>query len=495
MQQILKCFKNHYPKIIALLIAITIIILSTLLLYEVLTKEIWSTLKTDPEKFANVVRGLGLGIGAAIGLPFLIWQAFQRERTSKAQAQQAKVAVDNQLTETFTKAIEQLGDDSLTIRLGGIYALERISKESDRDYWPIMDILADFVRQETAEVDVAAFENLITQKEAATQKEEIEKLEKVINDWVVKNTNEADVLAAMKVMGRGKQKLRPEENQDDVQGFDLRYIKIVGLDLTNIDYSNAIASNACFLYVKLNNAKLSKTSLFKADLYGANLLFTDLSEANLERADLMEANLSGADLERAHLALANLESAILFGADLERANLSRANLEWAYLDEAHLLGTNLTEADLQSAVLTRTNFSGANLHSANLSEAKLYRADLNSTDLYGANLKAAHLAEAHLRGTNLTEADLQSAVLTHANLTRANLVGTNLSAAKLPYVDLEGAIVERTNWLDDLVQPNEPTWWLKDLQKKYWIDPNKPRKDKGGNIYYMIEQRPQSNES
>lgn len=49
---------------------------------------------------------------------------------------------ERNLTDLFTKAIEQLGNkESLEVRLGGIYALERIARESAKDHWPIMEVL------------------------------------------------------------------------------------------------------------------------------------------------------------------------------------------------------------------------------------------------------------------------------------------------------------------------------------------------------------------
>ena len=45
-----------------------------------------------------------------------------------------------QITDRFTKAIVQLGEqgpEKLAVRLGGIYALERIARDSERDHWPI----------------------------------------------------------------------------------------------------------------------------------------------------------------------------------------------------------------------------------------------------------------------------------------------------------------------------------------------------------------------
>jgi len=48
---------------------------------------------------------------------------------------------------TFQSAIDQFENPNLEIKLGGIYTLERISTESDEDYWPIMEILKTYVRK------------------------------------------------------------------------------------------------------------------------------------------------------------------------------------------------------------------------------------------------------------------------------------------------------------------------------------------------------------
>ena len=56
-----------------------------------------------------------------------------------------RVTERGQLTERFTKAIEQLGDNNLDIRLGGIYTLERIAKESEELHGPVMEILTCMV--------------------------------------------------------------------------------------------------------------------------------------------------------------------------------------------------------------------------------------------------------------------------------------------------------------------------------------------------------------
>ena len=78
---------------------------------------------------------------------FLLW------RRIAVMEKNVQVAHERQITERFTRAIEQLrqrheyGKKILEIRLGGIYALERIAKDSKKDHWTIMEILTAYVRE------------------------------------------------------------------------------------------------------------------------------------------------------------------------------------------------------------------------------------------------------------------------------------------------------------------------------------------------------------
>ena len=47
---------------------------------------------------------------------------------------------EGQVTDRYTKAIEQLGSDKLDVRIGGIYALERIARDSARDHPTVMEV-------------------------------------------------------------------------------------------------------------------------------------------------------------------------------------------------------------------------------------------------------------------------------------------------------------------------------------------------------------------
>jgi hypothetical protein len=52
-----------------------------------------------------------------------------------------------QLTERFTRAIDQLGQlepERLAVRLGGIFALEQIALDSEELHWPVLEVLTAF---------------------------------------------------------------------------------------------------------------------------------------------------------------------------------------------------------------------------------------------------------------------------------------------------------------------------------------------------------------
>ncbi|MFE1744848.1 pentapeptide repeat-containing protein [Coleofasciculus sp. H7-2] len=275
---------------------------------------------------------------------------------AKAALKNAEAAQDKQITERFTKAIELLDSKNTSIRLGGIYALERIAKDSKKDHWTIMEVLTAFVR-----------ENALL-KEEEIQQEQSPKIP-------------TDIQAALTVIGR-----RDVDKDPENQGLNLQY--------TNLDGANLREAN-------LQRANLSEANLQRAYLIEANLQRANLSEANLQRAYLSGANLegaylSGANLEGAYLRAANLQEANLIEANLQGADLSGANLQGAFLIEANLQGADLSGANLQGAFLRKANLQGADLREAeNLEFEQLETAFGDSTTVLPDNLeRPAHWTQA-----------------------------------------------------------------------------------------------------
>ena len=83
------------------------------------------------EEIRNLMLSAGV-IGAGIG----VWIAFRRSETDRLR----------QVTESFAKAVELLGHEDRSVRLGAIYALERIARQNRDEHWPIMETLTAYVR-------------------------------------------------------------------------------------------------------------------------------------------------------------------------------------------------------------------------------------------------------------------------------------------------------------------------------------------------------------
>jgi hypothetical protein len=89
------------------------------------------------------------GVALLGGLYFTAQTLRTSQETLRVNQKTLETTQQGQITERFTKAIEQLGDkERLMVRLGGIYALERIARDSESDHWAVMEVLTAFVREQ-----------------------------------------------------------------------------------------------------------------------------------------------------------------------------------------------------------------------------------------------------------------------------------------------------------------------------------------------------------
>ena len=88
-----------------------------------------------------------------MGVIALLLGGYLTFRRVRAAEDTVRIAEEGQITERFTRAIDQLGSDKLPVCLGGIYALERIAKGSEQDHWPIMEVLTAYIRDRASVSD------------------------------------------------------------------------------------------------------------------------------------------------------------------------------------------------------------------------------------------------------------------------------------------------------------------------------------------------------
>ena len=339
-------------------------------------------------------------LGGLVSAPLALIRVFTTER-------QTTTAEQGHITDRINKAVEGLGatkteyeDDAqktvpnIEVRIGAIFALERISQDSPRDHVQIMEILTAYIRENAPLVDVplspfdywhANGSNLESIPDDEPMQEWVETLE----------PPSTDIQAAMSVIGRRGTKQINKEKQDkshydDGYRLDLRDTNLTRIDINGLNFANAIFDGA--------------------HLQGAYLVGAHLERANLDSAHLERANLDWAHLERANLSSAHLEGANLSSAHLERAFLDWAHLERANLIKAHLQGAYLRGAHLQGAYLVGAHLEGARLSGAHLDE--------------NTSLKVATLAGAAFRKVSLLNVDISieqvKSTFGDASVTRPN---------------------------------------------------------------------------
>jgi hypothetical protein len=201
---------------------------------------------------------------------------------------------EGQITERFTRAIDQLGDSGVAVRLGGIYALKRIANDSPKDRQTIFEVLAAFIR-ENSRPDESEPEH-----SRATDTDEEQLREHPVDA-------REDVRAAATVLGKQKASV-------DVRPLDLQGANLSATNLSNLSFAGALLANANLestnlWFANLENAILLNANLRYAWLVGANLTSAKLMDANLEAANLDDANIAGADFSGANITYAHFVGA------------------------------------------------------------------------------------------------------------------------------------------------------------------------------------------
>ena len=363
----IKANQGRLALIVILVVALGAVAWMLIASWNWLSTDFWTWLRGEPNRMesgSTTVRNLGLLIAGLIALPLAIWRSWVAQR-------QADTAQQNLLNERYRQGAEMLDSEILSVRLGGIYALQRLAAENPRRYHiQIMQLLCAFVRH--------------------PPEGEKDKTKRVHGD---RNRHElrSDVQDAMNSISGCHDR---QSKLEYAAGFRLDFR---GADLSGVD---------------LFTARLSRANFSKADLAGARFDDADLVGVEFSHANLVEARLSDADSRGGRFNHAHMCGAQLPGANLAKSDLSNVRLENA----------RVSEANLSHAILYNANLAGIYLQNSDLSEAKLQDANLTGASLYKANLEGAKLSNAILAGADLSGSNLLGSELSNANMSNTKLL-------------------------------------------------------------------------
>ena len=229
--------------------------------------------------------GIGMG-GILLALQAVIAnkRAQAMEDAANAQAEANRNTEQGQRQERFKNAIEHLGHNSDSVRLGGAYELFHLVQDNKDLRQTVMDILCAHIRRTTGESEY-----------------------------------------------REAYKSKPSE---EIQSL-----------LTLLFVQKHEVFKGCHINLQgswLNGANLTRARLYGAKFVEASLQGAELREARLQGTRLERIHLQGANLEEAHLQGADLRE-----AKLQVAYLYRTELQGACLMDARLPGATLTSARLE----------------------------------------------------------------------------------------------------------------------------------------------------
>ena len=255
----------------------------------------------DPTDIRDLSYAIAVLLGvlvAASTVPFALIRVWINDRTIKAAEQglitdRINSAVTGLGVEKTVKQTAQDGtttentDANIEVRLGAVYALERLSQDSDRDHIQIMEILCAYIRT-----------NAPWDKDTDVP-------------WDPKTPGpikgpRADIQAALTVIGRRwPDKIALERDKGFV--LDLRDADLRGADLQDGDFEQA-----WFYHSNFQLAVLSRT----------NLKGADLDEANLSRAYLNKTRFDAkTDLEDT-----TFDKARVFNTDFSKTSVTQKQL-------------------------------------------------------------------------------------------------------------------------------------------------------------------------
>lgn len=304
----------------------------------------------------TAIAGVILGTGA-LGT---FWINARNQRTTDNTY---RLALRGQLTERYSKCVEQLGSESPEVRIGGLYGLEQFATESasDTDQSLVVEILSSFVRSRTPRAK---------------------------NKQGDKKPILAEVQVALTILGRLPFRL-------GLPRADLRDSVLYQAELSNVNLREA----------RLDNADLRGADFGHGRFRDANLTDALLSDkdhpADFFAAEFSNADLGGAKISHARLFSANFNRATLSGVDFSNSALAASSFEGANI--AGISQFDVTELllDGPKAAAQRQwgppNFKGADLRGVQgIHWAALRKCEIDeSTRLDGVLLKARRSETQH----------------------------------------------------------------------------------------------------
>jgi hypothetical protein len=233
------------------------------------------------EGWSAVIRNFALILGGTFGF----WFAWKR----------ITLAERGQITDRYSKAIEQLGDrENVSVCIGGLYALQRIAKDSKDDLPTIIDVIRAFLIHPPYQKEWREWEKWAQEPPKDRPKLYIPC---------------PDIKIAISLF----KELTPY-NRPSLQYANWHALDLINTDLSNLDLQDA----------NMSDARLLKSNFRNTNLYQAAFRNSDLRATNFQTANLQHIKTSNITL----FLFNNISAANLTDTGFLRLNIPNSRNFW-----------------------------------------------------------------------------------------------------------------------------------------------------------------------
>jgi len=274
--------KKH-GQILGVPVLVVLVLLGFIWVPDFLFQLDYSTIEVDASQKAGRIFEYRKVYIQIIGGAILAIGVYLTLRRVKATEKQAEVALQGNLTDRYTKAVELLGSDQMAIRIGGIAALGRLAKDSEIDYKRVIITLAEFIRYVSVE-----------------RQKEMREEERGSGDFKLW----PDVQMAINVIFNeefyplAKMYFDKETSPIDLSEAYLKSVNLSGKKLINVNFQLSNLDGGKFMESKLDacelfGAEMKHCHFRQGRFFECKLEFAKLDSSQMKETSFIECRLEG----------------------------------------------------------------------------------------------------------------------------------------------------------------------------------------------------------
>lgn len=286
------------------------------------------------------------------------------------QEEQLRLHSKNERNSRFSKAIELLGNNHESARIGAAHTLISLAKEYKEEYRKLVfDILCSHIRTTTYQNE---YRDLYSEKPS-------NEIQTIIEILFKKEADNKSLFEGLKA---------------DLNGS---FLKGLYLHDAAINYAN-------FKDVNLTNSKLTNVDFIGTNFLNTNFRTEMLSNCNFQSSVISNSHFEGTMLNGCHftdssISYTHFEQTTMFSSHFEGANINMTHFEGVNIDDGHFEGSNISCCLFVGSEIFKAFFNGALLNlNVKFCGASIEEVSFDGTYLNRVNFEGCALDKVSLLG-------------------------------------------------------------------------------------------------